>query len=123
MSSETNDKNTNIKISGIILAGGRGTRMKSQTPKLMHRINKRPLIEWAIEHNLASKIDQVCVILGENYQEFSYLFEKYPHVSFCQQLEAKGTADAVAATHRTLLNQEVTAYAKGIHLHLSLIHI
>ena len=117
MSSETNDKNTNIKISGIILAGGRGTRMKSQTPKLMHRINKRPLIEWAIEHNLASKIDQVCVILGENYQEFSYLFEKYPHVSFCQQLEAKGTADAVAATHRTLLNQEITAYAKGIHLH------
>ena len=85
MSSGSNLQNSiqhQVDVAAIILAGGRGTRMKSETPKLMHRINNRPLIEWAIENNLASKIEHVCVILGENYQEFSYLFEKYPRLVF-----------------------------------------
>ncbi len=117
MSLESNHHTNVPKILGIILAGGRGTRMKSSTPKLMHQINKKPLIEWAIENNLASKISHVCVVLGENYQDFSYLFEKYPQVSFCQQLKAQGTADAVASTHRTLVKQKSAPYSNGLHLH------
>ena len=33
----------------IVMAAGLGTRMKSTTPKVLHRICGRPLVEWVIE--------------------------------------------------------------------------
>jgi bifunctional UDP-N-acetylglucosamine pyrophosphorylase/glucosamine-1-phosphate N-acetyltransferase len=37
-----------MKTSAVILAAGYGTRMKSETPKVMHPLLGRPLIDWAV---------------------------------------------------------------------------
>ena len=33
----------------VILAAGKGTRMKSSLPKVMHKIAGRPMIQWLVE--------------------------------------------------------------------------
>ena len=33
----------------VILAAGKGTRMKSDTPKVMHELAGKPMINWLIE--------------------------------------------------------------------------
>ena len=32
----------------IVLAAGKGTRMKSRTPKVMHSVAGRPMVDWAL---------------------------------------------------------------------------
>jgi bifunctional UDP-N-acetylglucosamine pyrophosphorylase/glucosamine-1-phosphate N-acetyltransferase len=39
---------SNPPLACVIMAAGRGTRMKSQTPKLLHRACGRPILEWVL---------------------------------------------------------------------------
>ncbi len=40
---------TTPPLACVILAAGRGTRMKSDTPKLLHRACGRPVLEWVLD--------------------------------------------------------------------------
>ncbi len=40
---------TEAPLACVILAGGKGTRMKSSLPKLLHSACGRPLIGWTLE--------------------------------------------------------------------------
>jgi bifunctional UDP-N-acetylglucosamine pyrophosphorylase/glucosamine-1-phosphate N-acetyltransferase len=35
-------------MTGIVLAAGQGTRMKSKAPKVIHRILDRPMVNWVV---------------------------------------------------------------------------
>ena len=48
----------------LIMAAGRGTRMRSGTPKVLHRVCGKPMVEWVIDAALAAGADRViCVVL------------------------------------------------------------
>lgn len=34
---------------GVVLAAGKGTRMKSDLPKVMHPALGRPMVEWVVD--------------------------------------------------------------------------
>ena len=48
----------------VILAGGEGTRMKSQKPKVMAELLFRPMIDHVIAAARAAGINDVCVVTG-----------------------------------------------------------
>lgn len=48
----------------IILAAGKGSRMKSDLPKVLHAVNGKPMIEYSIEKVRSLGIEEVIVVVG-----------------------------------------------------------
>ena len=48
----------------VILAAGQGTRMKSPTPKVLHRIGGRAMLDWVIDVGQALGCDPIVVVVG-----------------------------------------------------------
>ena len=89
------DKKMNIEA--VILAAGKGTRMKSDLPKVMHNVAGKPMIAWIIE-----ALKPVCgtlnVVTGhgrEIVEEF--IGKNFPEVGFSFQEVQNGTGGAVKA--------------------------
>ena len=78
----------------VILAAGRGTRMRSATPKLAHELCGRPLLAWPVEAALAAGAGRVVVVVGADDGLAGLLGDG---VEVAVQLQPLGTADAVAA--------------------------
>lgn len=82
----------------VILAAGQGTRMRSATPKLLHPLCGRPLIEWPIAAARAAGARKVVVVGGpDRALEPAVARQDDPAVALAVQREPRGTADAVLA--------------------------
>ena len=84
-----------MMISTIILAAGKGTRLKSQTPKVLHEVNGKPSLFHVIE--LANSVsNETVVVIGYKHETVKeHTASKYPSVKFALQIPQNGTADAV----------------------------
>ena len=59
-----------MTVSTIILAAGKGTRMKSPTPKILHKIAGKHLIAFSVDLAKAIKSKEIIVVVGnENEQD------------------------------------------------------
>jgi bifunctional UDP-N-acetylglucosamine pyrophosphorylase / glucosamine-1-phosphate N-acetyltransferase len=78
----------------VIIAAGKGTRMKSDLPKALHELCGRPLIGWVVAAAREAGAAKVVVVDGPD----RVLEGELPDgVEIAVQREAKGTADAVLA--------------------------
>ena len=78
---------------GVILAGGKGKRMKANRPKPLFEVLGRPMLEWVIRACETADVTSLCIIkgfCGEQIDE--YLGGRYETVL---QAEQKGTGHAV----------------------------
>ncbi|MDR7302662.1 bifunctional UDP-N-acetylglucosamine diphosphorylase/glucosamine-1-phosphate N-acetyltransferase GlmU [Haloactinomyces albus] len=55
-------------VSTIVLAAGEGTRMRSATPKVLHRLSGRPLIEHAVRAAAGIAPEDLTVVIGHGRQ-------------------------------------------------------
>lgn len=53
-----------MKNCAVILAGGKGTRMKSEGPKAMCEVLFKPMLDWVIDAVVGADVDEVCVVTG-----------------------------------------------------------
>ena len=60
----------------IILAAGQGTRMKSDTPKVLHKISGKPMLYYSIKEALKLS-DDITVVLFHQAQRVQAEMEKY----------------------------------------------
>ena len=81
-------------LSGIILAAGKGTRMKSPLPKVLHPVAGSPLIERVVRAVKACGAQEIRAVVGYGESLLRQVLEPYGIVC-CKQEEQKGTADAV----------------------------
>lgn len=81
------------KTKTIILAAGKGTRMVSDMPKVLHRICGRSLLDHVITTNRDAGIDDIAVIVG--YQADAVRATLPDGVSAFLQVEQLGTGHAV----------------------------
>ncbi len=81
----------------IILAAGKGTRMKSDIPKVMHKICGLPMLEIVIENANKLKPDNIFVVVGYKKEIIeSYFNKKFEgKLKFIEQKMQNGTGDAV----------------------------
>ena len=99
----------NKTFSFIILAAGKGTRMKSTKPKVLHEVAGKPIISHIIDKILSIRnnisIDRISVVLGKQSREIKYYIENnYKDIDIIIQNNQLGTADAVLATKSTFKN-------------------
>jgi len=48
----------------IVLAAGKGTRMKSDLAKVLHPVAGRPMLLWALDALVAAQCDEIAVVVG-----------------------------------------------------------
>jgi bifunctional UDP-N-acetylglucosamine pyrophosphorylase / glucosamine-1-phosphate N-acetyltransferase len=78
----------------LILAAGQGTRMRSQTPKVLHELCGRPMVLWPVQAALAAGAGRVVVVDSPARALEAVLPEG---VELAVQARADGTGGAVAA--------------------------
>lgn len=76
----------------VILAAGKGTRMKSALPKVMHKIAGRPMIGWLIDTAESLNPDKIIVVTAPGMDDVAAACA--PHTVAIQK-EQRGTGDAV----------------------------
>jgi bifunctional UDP-N-acetylglucosamine pyrophosphorylase/glucosamine-1-phosphate N-acetyltransferase len=78
----------------VILAAGQGTRMRSATPKLLHKLCGRPMLGWPIAAARAAGASRIVVVDGPDRRLADVLDDD---VAVAIQEQPRGTADAVRA--------------------------
>ena len=90
----------------LVLAAGKGTRMKTKLPKCAFPILKKPMIEYIIESLEASSIDETCVVVGHQRKVIENILDG--RVSFAYQEKQLGTGHAAMAAEDVLGKKEGT---------------
>jgi bifunctional UDP-N-acetylglucosamine pyrophosphorylase/glucosamine-1-phosphate N-acetyltransferase len=83
-----------------VLAAGLGTRMRSETPKHLHPLLGRRLVDWVLEATAALGPDPLVVVTSPEWEE---AFERF---TVAVQAEPRGTGDAAAAARDALAGFE-----------------
>jgi bifunctional UDP-N-acetylglucosamine pyrophosphorylase/glucosamine-1-phosphate N-acetyltransferase len=87
-------------IDVIVLAAGKGVRMKSDLPKPLHKLMGKPIINYVIEAAQALVDNPPVVVIGHGGDLFKeHLGDQY---SYVEQGELLGTGHAVQQTESTL---------------------
>ena len=81
------------KLKAVILAAGKGTRMKSDLPKVIHKCNGKTMVHYVIKAAKDADVDDVCVIVG--YKANEVKASMIDVVEYAQQDEQLGTGHAV----------------------------
>lgn len=102
-----------ITVAGIILAAGKGTRMKSGMPKVLHPLAGRPMLTWVVDSMRATGVGSICLVLSEDIQGFEPFIAQNKDLRVAIQKNRQGTGDAVAATAWSFAGVKPAAYAAG----------
>jgi len=83
----------------VILAAGRGTRMKSGTPKVLHEILGKPMISYVVEAVSRAAVKDMVIVTGFGSDKVKELFHG-TGVKTVVQKRLLGSADAVNSAKR-----------------------
>ncbi len=83
-------------VSAIILAAGKGTRMKSDLPKVVHPIGGRPMVCAVVDACLEAGVSRVIAVVGYQQERVKDALASYgSKVEYAVQSEQLGTGHAV----------------------------
>jgi bifunctional UDP-N-acetylglucosamine pyrophosphorylase / glucosamine-1-phosphate N-acetyltransferase len=97
----------------VIMAAGRGTRMRSRTPKVLHPLCGRPLLLWPIEAAREAGAERIVVVLSADSDEVQRVLP--PDVEVAIQREQAGTADAVLSARAQIGDSQDVIVLSGDH--------
>ena len=88
------------KLNIVILAAGKGTRMYSSTPKVLHRLAGQPLLQHVINAAKQLQADKIIVVYGFGGDAVPNAFA-HEQITWVEQKEQLGTGHAMlqAAPH------------------------
>ena len=86
----------NPNLAAVVLAAGLGTRMRSETPKHLHPLLGRRLVDWVIEAARGLDPDPLVVVISPDQSG------AFDGVTVAVQQEPRGTGDATAAAREVL---------------------
>lgn len=99
----------------VILAAGKGTRMKSDLPKVLHLFNGKPLIHHVLQTAFASGFETLVPVVGykkelveQSVQQWVDQQSSPVKIEYAEQNEQKGTGHAVQMALHHLPQDEST---------------
>ena len=81
-------------LTAIVLAAGKGTRMKSKRAKVLHRVCGRPILRYVLDAVRGIGPDEILVVVGDRADEVKAELAS-DAVGLVEQREQKGTGHAV----------------------------
>ena len=89
-----------MKNYAIVLAAGKGTRMKTALPKCAFPILKKPMIKYIIENIEQSVVDETVVVVGHQKEVLIDILKD--RVKYAHQDVQKGTGHAIMVTEEVM---------------------
>lgn len=77
----------------VILAAGKGTRMKSALPKVLHRVAEKPMVEHVIDAASSLGAEKTVLVIGHGADQVRSTVTR--DVEYVEQTEQLGTGHAV----------------------------
>lgn len=103
-----------MRLNILILAGGLGKRMKSEIPKVLHKINDKSMLSNIIIKVSNLDINKIYVVLGKYRQIIQDTLrqeipELYDNINFVIQENALGTGHTIICAKDQIPNEEKTS--------------
>lgn len=87
----------------VILAAGKGTRMKSALPKVMHAVGGRPMMDWSIALARETGCGRIVAVVHPSQDVLiAHLKAHHPDVAIAFQDPPQGTGHAVRCAEEAL---------------------
>lgn len=86
----------------VVLAAGKGTRMKSSVPKVLHRVAGQPMIEYVLDTAARLAPRTTTVVVGHQLDALKAVLAAHPGLRIVVQEPQRGTAHALLATEHAL---------------------
>ena len=90
----------------VVLAAGKSTRMKSETPKVLHPVCGRLMIDYVLDAARAAGAKRIVVIVGHKADTVRAALSHHADVVFAEQTEQNGTGHAVMMAEQELQNHD-----------------
>ena len=91
-----------------ILAAGKGTRMASSLPKVLHKISGRTLLQRVLDSCNELNPDKIFIVVGHKSKEVENSIIKNKNIQFIVQNPQKGTGHAVQVLSQRVKKKEGT---------------
>lgn len=87
-----------MSLSIVILAAGKGTRMQSAIPKVLHELAGKPLLGHVVDKAESLNPSKICVVYGHEGERLKQAFTHNPRLRWVEQNPQLGTGHAVQMT-------------------------
>lgn len=102
------------KIKAVILAAGKGTRMKSDLHKVLHKVYDRSIIDYVCNACEDADASEIYIITGYKAEQVeAHIREKRQNVKFCLQKEQLGTGHAVMQAEKYIDDDDLVVVING----------
>ncbi len=92
--------------SAIVMAAGKGVRMKSELPKVLVPVCGRPMIDYVLDALSAAGVTRTIVVVGYRADDVRQALRGRPNLEFALQAEQRGTGHAVMCARDQLHGQD-----------------
>ena len=86
-------------VKAVVLAAGKGVRMKSDRPKVLHEILGRPVLDFVLRNLRLAGVQDIVVVVGHQAEQVQ---KAAPNCRFAEQKIQKGTGHALLAAEDAL---------------------
>ena len=103
-------------LAAVILAAGKGKRLKSSTPKVLHPICGRPALWWVLDGARAVRPSRIVIVVHHGADEVREAVRSWgivPEPVFVEQGEALGTGHAVLVAEKAIGRVDEVLVANG----------
>ena len=95
----------NKELRVVVLAAGKGTRMNSDLPKVLHKLQSKPLIDYVIDESELLNPKEIILVVGFKKESVIKHTESRINLKHATQIEQLGTGHAVLQTNELLKNK------------------
>ena len=102
-----------MAIDVVIMAAGKGARMKSSMPKVLHRLGGKALIEHVMDAQATFKPRKTVVITGHEAETVEAALQSHSNLQFVRQMPQLGTGHAAQQAMPLLADDGCTLILSG----------
>ncbi|MCP4590160.1 MAG: bifunctional N-acetylglucosamine-1-phosphate uridyltransferase/glucosamine-1-phosphate acetyltransferase [bacterium] len=83
------------QAAAVILAAGKSTRMKSESPKVLHELCGRPMLSYVLDACRGAGVERLLVVVGHRREQVMQTYADATDITWVHQAEQHGTGHAV----------------------------
>lgn len=108
---------TSGAVAAVVLAAGRGERLRSEQPKVLHQAGGRPLVSWVVQAAREVGCAPICVVVGSEADQVRSVLEAEDagarDLVWVEQPEQRGTGHALSMARGSLRSEGLALVLSG----------